>query len=155
MLDSAELVKEIQDMREAGHLSDALLRRAVKAIGRSDDRYDWVGVYLLDEDKGELWLHNYVGPPTDHSRIPVGEGVQGRAITEGSNLNIADLSAEESPYTGSMTEAQIVVLIRAGDDVFGELGVESSRSGALGEEDELRLQTVADKLAEQLVAERR
>jgi putative methionine-R-sulfoxide reductase with GAF domain len=71
MLQAAELVREIQEKRENGFLSDSLLRYAVRAIRRSDARFDWVGVYLLTPDGSELWLHNYVGKPTDHARIPV------------------------------------------------------------------------------------
>ena len=79
MVDAGVLVKEIQEMRDDGHLSDALLRKAVRAIAADDDRFEWVGIYLLGEDD-ELWLHNYVGEPTDHAKIPVGTGVCGRAV---------------------------------------------------------------------------
>ena len=79
-MDGGSVIKELQDMRDDGHLSDALLRKAVRSIS-GDERFDWVGVYLLrDGEEGqELWLHNYVGEPTEHAVIPVGTGVCGRA----------------------------------------------------------------------------
>ena len=95
-LDSGQLVIELQEMRDDGHLSDAILRRAIRSIAEADDRYSWVGAYLLNEPEQELWLHNYVGPGTEHARIPVGTGVCGRAVEERTNLNIADVSAEEN-----------------------------------------------------------
>lgn len=155
MLDSTETIKDLQKMRDEGHLSDALLRAAVRSIEKGDDRFDWVGVYLLGDDN-ELWLHNYVGEPTEHAKIPVGTGVCGRAIQERTNLNIPDVSAEENYLACSPdVQSELVVLIRAGEDIFGQIDIDSEEKGAFTEEDEIALIGIADKLAEQLAAERR
>jgi len=156
MLDATQLVKELQEMRDDGHLSDALLRYAVRNIENADPRFDWVGVYLVDAEKNDVWLHNYVGSPTEHSRIPLGTGVMGRAVTEGKDSNVADLSEVEDRLDDDPDmAAELVVLIRAGEDVFGVIDLDSSEKGAFGDEDEAALRGVADKLAEQLAAERR
>jgi L-methionine (R)-S-oxide reductase len=155
MLDSTETIKDLQKMRDEGHLSDALLRAAVRSIEKGDNRFDWVGVYLLGDDN-ELWLHNYVGEPTEHAKIPVGTGVCGRAIQERTNLNIPDVSAEENYLACSPdVQSELVVLIRAGEDIFGQIDIDSEEKGAFTEEDEVALIGIADKLAEQLAAERR
>jgi GAF domain-containing protein len=143
-------------MRDEGHLSDALLRKAVRSIDEADDRFNWVGVYLLNEAEQELWLHNYMGPGTDHAKIPVGTGVCGRAVAERTNLNIADVSAEENYLVCSPdTRSELVILIRAGEEIFGQIDVDSDDEAAFTEEDEMALISIADKLAEQLAAERR
>ena len=131
MLEAGMLIKELQQMRDEGHLSDALLRKAVRSVSQ-DERFEWVGVYLLRDD--ELWLHNYVGEPTEHAKIPVGTGVCGRAVAE---------------------RTELVILIRAGDDIFGQIDIDSESKAAFTEEDEITLIGVADKLAEQIAAERR
>ena len=155
MLDSAATIKDLQKMRDEGHLSDALLRAAVRSIEKADDRFDWVGVYLLGGEN-ELWLHNYVGEPTEHAKIPVGTGVCGRAIQERTNLNIPDVTAEENYLACSPdVQSELVVLIRAGDDIYGQIDIDSEEKGAFTEEDEIALIGIADKLAEQLAAERR
>lgn len=156
MIEARDLIKELQDMRDEGHLSDALLRRAVRRIKTSDQRFDWVGVYLLNGEKNELWLHNYVGTPTEHAKIAVGEGVCGTAVVEKKNQNVPDVS-KVSNYLAcsSDTKSEIVVLIRAGEDIFGQIDIDSSKAAAFSNDDESALQSVADKLAEQLVAERR
>jgi len=156
MIDSNDLVKELQGLRDDGHLSDALLRHSVKQIAASDDRFDWVGVYLLNTEADELWLHNYVGTPTEHAKIPVGQGVCGTAISEAANQNVPDVKAVEnylvcSPYVKS----EMVVLIRAGDDIFGQIDLDSEQKAAFTDEDEAALSAIAEKLAEQLAAERR
>lgn len=156
MLDATQLIMDLQDMRDNGHLSDALLRQAVKAIAKSDPRFDWVGVYLLDTEKNDLWLHNYVGSPTEHARIPVGTGVCGMAVEEGRNINVPDVSEVENYLACDPdVQSELVVLIRAGEDIFGQLDVDSSEKAAFTDADEEALQTVADKLAEQIAAERR
>lgn len=156
MVDAGKLVREIQEMRDDGHLSDALLRYAVRNIAADDDRFSWVGVYLLDAEGKELWLHNYVGSPTEHAKIPVGTGVCGRAVAEASNLNIPDVSKEENYLVCSPdVQSEMVVLIRAGADIFGQIDLDSEEPDSFTDDDEAGLQSVADKLAEQLAAERR
>ena len=156
-MDGGSLIKDLQDMRDDGHLSDALLRKAVRSIS-DDDRFDWVGVYLLrnGEEGEELWLHNYVGEPTEHAIIPVGTGVCGRAVAERTNLNVPDVSAEENYLACSPdVQSELVVLIRAGDDIFGQIDIDSETKAAFSEDDEIQLIGIADKLAEQIAAERR
>ncbi|MGB0544341.1 MAG: GAF domain-containing protein [Longimicrobiales bacterium] len=153
-MDSTKTIKDLQQMRDEGHLSDALLRAAVRSIEESDERFDWVGVYLLGEEG--LWLHNYVGEPTEHAKIPVGTGVCGRAVQERTNLNIPDVSAEENYLSCSPdVQSELVILIRAGEDIFGQIDIDSEEKAAFTEEDEVALIGIADKLAEQLAAERR
>jgi GAF domain-containing protein len=155
MLEAGTVVKDLQEMRDEGHLSDALLRKAVRSIATADDRYDWVGVYLVN-DAEELWLHNYIGEPTEHAKIPVGKSVAGRAVATHRNQNIKDVSKEEG-FLGSSPEIQseLVILIRAGDQIFGGIDIDSEKTGAFNEDDEIALISIADKLAEQLAAERR
>ena len=156
MFDSREVLRELQEMREDGHLSDALLRTAVRRIALSDERFSWTGVYLLNADADELWLHNYVGTPTEHAKIPVGTGLCGTAIAEEKNLNVPDVSkTDRYLLCNPDVQSELVVLIRAGDRVFGQFDIDSEDLEAFTEEDEGAVQEVADKLAEQLVSERR
>lgn len=150
------MVKELQEMRDEGYLIDALFRYAVRNVKDLDDRFDWVGGFLLDEEGKELWLHNYVGPRTEHAKIPVGEGVTGTAAKEQTNQNVPDVSQvgyyiQDHPGMSS----ELVILVRAGDDIFGCIDIDSMEPDAFTPEDETAIGQVADKLAEQLVAERR
>jgi L-methionine (R)-S-oxide reductase len=152
-VDAGALIRELQEMRDDGHLSDALLRKAVRLISE-DERFEWTGVYLLKEE--ELWLHNYVGEPTDYAKIPLGSGICGRAVAERTNLNGPDVSVEENYLACNPDiQSEMVILIRAGDDILGQFNLDSETKAAFTEDDELALISVADKLAEQLAAERR
>lgn len=155
MLDGGVVVKELQAMRDEGHLSDALLRKAVRSVSSADGRYDWVGIYLVGEGD-ELWLHNYVGEPTEHAKIPAGQGICGRAFAMRRNANVKDVSKDEGYLPGSPdTKSELVILIRAGEQVYGEININSDEVGAFKDGDEIALIGIADKLAEQLAAERR
>ena len=156
MQNVGDVVKELQDMRDDGFLSDALLRAAVRRIKQSDDKFDWVGVYLLNAEDKELWLHNYIGRGTEHAKIPVGSGVCGTAVAEGANQVVDDVSKVDNylacdPHVIS----EMVVLIRAGEDIFGQIDIDSHESAAFATDDEAAVQLVADKLAEQIAEERR
>ena len=156
MIEAKELVQELQDLRDEGFLSDALLRKAVKGIAEADDRFDWVGVYLHNEEEKELWLHNYVGRPTTHPKIPVGEGICGTAVAQGENLNVPDVEAVDNYIAcDPRVKSELVVLIRAGEDIFSQMDIDSRTAAAFTDEDMEAVQTVADKLAEQMAAERR
>jgi putative methionine-R-sulfoxide reductase with GAF domain len=53
-----------------------------------------------------------------------------------------------------MVKSEMVVLIRASDDIFGLIDIDSRTEAAFTEEDDAAVQLVADKLAEQLAQER-
>jgi len=155
MLDAGSVVKDLQEMRDDGHLSDALLRKAVRSISTADDRYDWVGVYLVGEGE-ELWLHNYVGEPTEHAKIQFGQSVVGKAAATHRNRYVKDVTKEEGYLSDSPeTQSELVILIRAGDQIYGAIDIDSEKAAAFNDDDEIALISIADKLAEQLAAERR
>jgi L-methionine (R)-S-oxide reductase len=156
MFEPNEVLKELQDLRDNGFLSDTLLRRAVKEIAASDDRFDWVGVYLVHSDEDVIWLHNYVGRPTPHSKIKIGEGVCGTAVANRENVIVPDVSAVDHYIVcDPRVKSEMVVLIRAGDDIFGQINIDSRTIEAFTDEDSAAVQVLADKLAEQLAQERR
>ena len=151
-----EIVQDLQGMRDEGYLSDALLRAAVKKVAASDTRFDWTGVYLHNAEQNELWLHNYVGRGTEHAKIPVGEGICGTAVATAENQIVNDVSTVENYIAcDPRTKAEMVVLIRAGDEIFGQIDIDSKKADVFTNEDEDALRLVADKLAEQIAEERR
>lgn len=155
MVDVDTLLGELDEQADQGFLADHLLRTAVRSLAESDDRFSWVGVYLLNDEGDELWLHNYVGPHTDHGRIKVGVGVCGTAVAEGENQNVPDVTAIDNYLACSTTvKSELVVLIRAGTVIYGQIDIDSEEKAAFTEEDEVALQRIADRLAAQIESER-
>jgi L-methionine (R)-S-oxide reductase len=146
VIDGESIVAELEDAAAAGATRDDLLRRSVALIESAEEDYDWVGVYLLEDD--ELVLHNYLGEETEHTRIAVGDGVCGTAVAEDRDINIPDVNAIENYIACSIgTASEIVVLIRdETETVVGQLDLDSDRIAAFDETDEIELKVVADWL---------
>jgi len=146
VIDGESIALELEGRRESGDSRDDILRRAVALIDAAEEDYDWVGVYLLEG--GDLVLHNYLGEETEHTRIAVGDGVCGMAVAEDRDLNIPDVGAIENYIACSIgTASELVVLIRTPDgEIVGQLDLDSDRTAAFDERDEVELKAVADWL---------
>ena len=154
-LDGPQTVQHLQRMREGGYLSDAIMREAVKQLKAADLRYNFVGVYMLNPEENVLWLHNYAGEPTEHARIPVGSGVCGTAVAEQQNQNVADVTKVGNYISCSpRTRSELVVLIRKGAEIFGQIDIDARELDAFSAEDQRAVEEVADKIAEAIVKER-
>jgi len=155
-MDTGAMIKRIQEMRDEGYLSDAILRETVKKLKLADTDFNFVGVYLMKSDEPTLWLHNYMGDPTEHALIPVGTGVCGTAVAERRNQNVGDVSTVENYLACSpKTKSELVVLIRAGDEIFGQIDIDARTRDAFPPETQEAIEMVADKLAEVFMAEKR
>ena len=114
------------------------------------DHY-WVGVYLL---RGEiLELGPYKGPPTDHTRIPVGKGVCGTAVMTQQNQNIADVSQLSNYLACNLnTKSELVVLIKAADtgEILGQIDIDGRKLQQFTLADERLIEQVATMLADDI-----
>ena len=125
---------------------DEVLRYAVTILKEEREHYNWVGIYLVEGDT--LILHNYIGKPTEHTHIPIGTGVCGVAVAEGKNQIVGDVTKLDNYLACSVeTRAEIVVLIRRGPDIVGQIDIDSDLENAFTVEDESLLTRVADQLA--------
>ena len=145
MTDDA-IVSHIEQAVQSKVSRDETLRQAVSLLKAERPHYNWVGIYLLEDDT--LVLHNYVGKPTEHTHIPVGHGVCGTAVAERANQIVDDVTAIGNYLACSLeTRAEIVVLIRRGDQIFGQIDIDSDTPGAFTPADEALLDGVAEALA--------
>jgi L-methionine (R)-S-oxide reductase len=122
------------------------LQRLVQLIHDRHPHYEWLGLYLLRGDV--LELGPFVGAATEHTRIPVGVGVCGTAVAQGRNQVISDVRELSNYLACSATvRAEIVVLIRDGDRVLGQLDADCDTVGAFTRADEAFLEQVAAVIA--------
>jgi GAF domain-containing protein len=136
---------------EAGRPATIRLRDAVERIHAAFPRHQWTGVYLLRVQM--LDLGPYVGAATDHTRIPVGTGMCGKAVAEGRDLDIADVHAEPGYLACSLnTKAEAIALIRWQGRIVGQLDVDSDTAGLFGAEAMQALKAAGEVIAP-LVAE--
>lgn len=133
---------------EASGLIGRPLRKLATELLSEQDGFDWVGVYALHGN--ELLLDEFVGEPTEHSRIAVGKGVCGTAVAENRNIVVDDVRDLENYLACSLeTRSEIVVLIRNQDGkVLGQIDADGHAVGAFDASDEAALGEIAEFLAD-------
>lgn len=137
---------EILELVKESELTGRELREFAMAQLDTLPTYDWSGIYVL---RGEmLHLDAYVGAATDHTEIPVGRGVCGTAVAENKNQVIEDVR-ELSNYLScsAFTRSELVVLIRNGETILGQIDIDGHEVGAFDAQDERFLEELAALLA--------
>jgi len=142
MSEKSELREDLRSEVEALVASDAqdeeVLNEVVRRVHEAHLLWDWSGIYLLVGDTLVL------GPrtaPVDHSRIGIGEGVCGTAVSEDRNQIVEDVREVENYLACSIhTRSELVVLIRDQGTIVGEFDIDSDTIGAFTREDEAMLE---------------
>src|SRR5207247_11419330 len=99
-------------------------------------------------DAPDLELEAYAGGETEDTRIPVGRGVCGTAVAEKRDQNVADVNAIGNYLACNVfTKSELVVLIRRGDHILGQLDIDSDVPNDFGEREHAEVKEVADALA--------
>lgn len=130
--------------RDGGRLE--LLRTAAEKIRAAGPPYTSVYLYMLHG--GELVLEAHAGRETEHTRIPVGKGVCGTAVVTGRDQNVPDVRAVENYIAcNTWTRSELVVLIRRGDRILGQIDVDSDEPDPFTADEEAEVRKVADALA--------
>lgn len=122
------------------------LESAVKHVASLSNRFNWVGVYLLEGN--ELVLGPYIGEETDHKIIPVGRGVCGTAVATGEDQVVPDVSSVSNYLSCSFkTKSELVILIRnQTGKVLGQIDIDSHTLNAFGDGEVKQVKQVAEDL---------
>jgi len=145
----SEASKIIRALR-AAHLHDvgrhALLQMACDRLRALGPPYTSVYAYMLHGS--ELVLEAHAGRDTEHTRIPVGVGVCGTAVAAQQDQNVPDVSAAGNYLAcNTYTKSELVVLIRRGDHIIGQIDIDSDVPAGFGEKEYADVKEVADALA--------
>ena len=146
VLDSARVVAALRGAfaREEGR--EALLRLAAEKIRAAGPPYTSVYLYMLHGD--ELVLEAFAGRETEHTRIPVGTGVCGTAVASGKDQNVPDVRAVQNYLAcNTWTRSELVVLIRRGSLILGQIDIDSDVPDPFTPEEETAVRQAADALA--------
>lgn len=148
------LLAELDGLSASGSDLAALLERAVHGVHQLNPRFHWTGIYELFPDQ-VLRLGPYIGAPTEHVFIGVGNGVCGTAVAERRNMNVPDVRTVSNYLAcSSDTRSELVVLIRSGDTIHGQIDIDSHEVAAFDDESVAQVQAVADWLASAYAATR-
>jgi GAF domain-containing protein len=130
--------------REVGR--KALLQLAADRLRASGPPYTSVYLYMLHGQA--LELEAFAGRETEHTTIPVGKGVCGTAVATGKDQNVGDVSATTNYLACNLfTKSELVILIRRGATILGQIDVDSDVPDPFTTEEEAEVRKVADALA--------
>lgn len=127
---------------------NTLLEMAATEIQAVGHPFTSVYMYMLDADGTTLVLEAFAGRETPHNRIPVHQGLCGRAVAEAGDLNVPDVTAiPEYLACNAETQSELIVLIRRHDEILGQIDVDSDIPSGFSDDDHAAVKTVADALA--------
>jgi GAF domain-containing protein len=145
-LDADRVVAALRGAFARGAGRVELLRMAADRMRAAGPPYTSVYLYMLHGD--ELVLEAFSGRDTEHTRIAVGNGVCGTAVATGRDQNIGDVRSIENYIACNLwTKSELVVLIRRGALILGQIDVDSDEADPFSPEEEAEVRRVADALA--------
>ena len=146
ILDADKVVAALRGTfaRDVGR--EALLRLAAERIRAAGAPYTSVYMYMLHG--GDLVLEAHAGRETEHTRIAVGQGVCGTAVATGEDQNVPDVRAISNYIAcNTWTRSELVVLIRRGGVIMGQIDVDSDEPDPFTEQERAAVRKVAEALA--------
>jgi GAF domain-containing protein len=124
----------------------ALLQYTADRIQAAGPPYTSVYLYMVHGE--ELLLEAHSGRTTEHTRIAVGKGVCGTAVATGHDQNVPDVRAISNYIAcNTFTRSELVVLIRRGRTILGQIDVDSDVPDPFTPDEEAAVRAVADGLA--------
>jgi L-methionine (R)-S-oxide reductase len=146
VLDAERVVTRLRSAFNHNVPREQLLTMAAELIREAGSPYTSVYLYMLHGD--ELVLEAYSGRATDHVRIPVGTGVCGTAVATGEDQNVPDVQGRENYLACNLfTKSELVVLIRRGRQILGQIDVDSDVIDPFTPDEEHAVRQVAEALA--------
>ena len=147
-MDGASICRSLDKMKKAGASLEELLTAAVDRLHEAHPKFHWTGIYELFPDN-HLHLGPFVGAPTDHVFIGVGQGVCGTAVAERRNINVPDVTAVSNYLACSTaTKSELVVLIRKAEKIYAQIDIDSHERDAFDANAVRMVEKVADWLAD-------
>jgi L-methionine (R)-S-oxide reductase len=149
---SREQAKELLvrlDSAVGGASGKAAREAIVKLLNSSVPSYSWVGIYRVDGK--DLVLDAWSGPAaTEHTKIPIGQGVCGFAAKAAKTEIVSDVSKDPRYLQCFLsTKSEIVVPILSQGAVVGEIDIDGDQLDAFSSLDREFLEAVAKKASAQ------
>lgn len=138
-----EVYRKIEALAETK--PEDLLLQICQILKTDVYHYDWVGFYILDEQKNELVLGPFVGKPTQHTHILVGKGICGQVAERCETMVVQDVTQVDNYIScGLEVQSEIVVPVVKNEKFVAELDIDSHSPAPFTEDDSVFLAKVCD-----------
>jgi len=144
----AAIRSNVDRILSAGSSHERKLEEICTLLANEIDYYDWVGFYIVEENKEELVLGPFVGAETEHVRIPFGKGICGQAAATGETIIIQDVS-KVTNYLSCAPDvvSEIVVPVFCDGKIVGQINIDSHEYGPFSWEDKELLEYICERLS--------
>ena len=142
----------IKDLENFDTISGVELQKSlVQWLDKEVPYYNWTGFYFMNDEKQQLEIGPYVGAYTDHTVIPYGRGICGQVAVSGKTFEVPDVHAQDNYLACSLaTKSEIVVPIYKGENLVGQIDIDSHELDPFTQEDHNLLEAVANFVAQRL-----
>ena len=142
----------INDLENFETISGVELQKSlVQWLDEEVSYYNWTGFYFMNDEKQQLEIGPYVGAYTDHTVIPYGRGICGQVAVSGKTFEVPDVHAQDNYLACSLaTKSEIVVPIYKGENLVGQIDIDSHELDPFTQEDHDLLEAVANFVAQRL-----
>jgi GAF domain-containing protein len=135
-----KLAEELTKLAEAAPSAEDLMSIIVGRLQGRLGHFDWVGFYMIEKgglgEEPVLVLGPYVGAVTQHTRIPLNQGICGAAASFGQTVIVDDVKSDPRYLACSLeTRSEIVAPVFVNGKVVGELDIDSHTPAAFNEDD--------------------
>lgn len=128
-----------------------LQKSLVQWLDEEVSYYNWTGFYFMNDERQQLEIGPYVGAYTDHTVIPYGRGICGQVAVSGKTFEVPDVHAQDNYLACSLaTKSEIVVPIYKGENLVGQIDIDSHELDPFTQEDHDLLEAVANFVAQRL-----
>ena len=138
------LLQEARAIIDGDDLVEEKMQKTCELLNAHIDGYDWVGFYVVDPDAPQaLILGPYAGAPSEHTRIPFGQGVCGQVAQGEVTLVVDDVTEEKNYLACSLeTASEIVLPIFTQGKFVAQLDIDSHQTARFTNEDRLFLEEI-------------
>lgn len=128
--------------------TEVLSATAELIAGFSED-FSWTGFYMLRDKM--LEVGPYVGPETPHKKIELNAGICGAAASQKETVIVDDVKSDPRFLACSLTtRSEIVVPLMDGEQVLGEIDIDSDHPAYFKSDDRRMLEEIADLVVARL-----
>lgn len=146
-----QLISAAEDIIKRNVTRDEKLFAVCELLADEIDTFNWVGFYLPDPDgKEELVLGPFVGPSTNHTRIPYGRGICGQVALSHETFVSQDVESEDNYLACSLdVKSEIVIPIMKGGEFVGQLDIDSNTKNSITNEQRALLEDICALLSDE------
>lgn len=146
-----ELISATEDIIASSVTRDEKLFAICELLADEVSTFNWVGFYLPDPDgKEELVLGPFVGPATNHTRIPYGKGICGQVALNHKTFVSQDVESEDNYLACSVdVKSEVVVPIMKNDTFVGQLDIDSNTKNSISKEQREFLEEICELLSDE------